>query len=644
MPTGDIVRSESGEYVLGRPLKAGMIGLVYEATHNETQQKMAVKVPVPNLSADGHKRFWQEYDVLAALAKRMTYPRLTVPQVEKGTIAARGEEVLLLEYVPEETVFTSRLLPLLEESEGLTGEVLALEAAVQYTRLLEHLHASNYTCADRKLADLRWKSMGDSGRLIVLDWNVVEEGKAGWANDIYMFGSLWCQMLAGRYPSANMNALDDGRWRDGKISYGTRLLVIQALEGGFADAFALRTAVQERLGILNQSAADLEREALQLYPMVVTPPRGTKPDFEQEWRALDKADLAVKMGDSLLDERDKFRGIVEKQGERLVSAVQQSFLTTRYEDGETAMQEVLTQAKSLASSRQDVPLRLRIARWHALINAGKSAITEGYGLRQHRETLAKVVAELETGVTENYDNRQWQDQKKRIKGLLQASGHDPDAAPLGKMGNLLADFYREAKAWEQWAWADVRSNEGQYEEAVTAVESAEAFLNAMVAYRDELAEQWPNLAAQKKIYREREAAKRLRDAWESQTDLKNAIGRPAHIAYVLSTTLPALAPQLGGDYEEIKIKQEPLDLLASLYQQVAYAEIYPDFWPSALQALNEAWKNEALKPLLRESAKIIISNGYRQAEELAILHTSRADALAKSIYSEIRTAQKGLNQ
>lgn len=644
MPTGDIVRSESGEYVLGRPLKAGMIGLVYEATHKETQQPMAVKVPVPNLSADGYKRFWQEYNVLAALAKRMTYPRLTVPQVEKGIIEARGEEVLLLEFVPEETVFTSKLLPLLEQKEGLAGEILALEAAVQYTRLLEHLHASNYTCPDRKLADLRWKPLGDSGRLIVLDWNVVEEGEAGRANDIYMFGSLWYQLLAGRYPSANMNALDDGRWRGGKISYGTRLLVIQALEGGFADAFALRTAVQERLVILKRPAADLGREALQLYLMVVTPPRGTKPDFEQEWQALDRADLAVKMGDNLHDERDKFRNIVEKQGERLVSAVQQSFLTTRYEDGETAVQEVLAQAESLAASRQDVPLRLRIARWHTLINAGKSAIAEGYGLRQHRETLAKVVAELETGVAGNDDSRDWQDRIKRIKGLLQASGHDPEAAELTKTGNLLADFYREAKAWEQWASAEVFSNDGQYGEAVTAVVSAETFLNKMVAYRDELAEQWPNLTAQKKLYREREAAKRLRDAWESQTDLKDAIGRPAHIAYVLSTTLPALVPQLGGNYEEIKIKEEPLILLANLYRQVAYAEIYPDFWSSALQALNEAWKDEALKPLLRESASAIIRSGYQQAKKLEALRTSQADALALSIYREGLIAQKGLNQ
>ena len=230
MPTGDRVRSGSDEYVLGQPLKAGTIGLVYEAKHTVTGQQMAAKVPVPNLSAEGRQRFWQEYDVLQELANQMRGLTFTVPEVKKGTVVGRSEEVLLLEFVPERLVFTSKVLPLLEQPNGLAGEKLALEAAVQYARLLEHLHVINYTCPDRKLADLRWQPLGDSGRLIVLDWNVVEQGDAGRANDLYLFGSLWYQLLAGRYPSANMNALDDGRWRNGKISYGTRLLVIQALE------------------------------------------------------------------------------------------------------------------------------------------------------------------------------------------------------------------------------------------------------------------------------------------------------------------------------------------------------------------------------------------------------------------------------
>lgn len=461
MPTGDIVRSGSDEFLLGRPLKAGVIGLVYEAEHLVTRQKKAVKVPVPNLSAEGRQRFRQEHDVLKALAEQMRGLTLTVPKVEKGEIVGRDEEALLLEFVPESLVFTGKLLPLLEQG-GLDGEKLALEAAGQYARLLENLHALHYTCPDRKLADLRWLPAGDTGRLIVLDWNVVEKDNSADAaqvkerrtNDLYLFGSLWYQMLAGRYPSANMNALDNGRWRDGKISYGTRLLVIQALEGGFEDATALRTAVQCRLAALNQPVETLDKEVQDLLPTVITPLRNVKPDFEQEWQALDKADLLVRLGVNLEDERERLCEIVKKQGDRLVSVVQQSFLTTRYEDGETAAQEVLIQAESLANSRQDVPLRLRIARWHTLINAGKTAIAEGYGLRQHRETLAKVVENLEEGVSENFDDHQWREKVDIIRKLLQETNHDPEVVQPATAGDQLADFYREAQAWRQWALAE----------------------------------------------------------------------------------------------------------------------------------------------------------------------------------------------
>lgn len=651
MPTGDKVRSGADEYVLERPLKAGMIGLVYEAKHAVTGQKMAVKVPVPNLSAEGRQRFWQEYDVLQALTDQMRGLTLTVPKVEKGTVVGRDEEALLLEFVPERLVFTSKVLPLLELPDGLAGEKLALAAAGQYARLLEHLHAAKYTCPDRKLADLRWQPSGDSGRLIVLDWNVVEKDngaddaqvKERRKNDLYLFGSLWYQLLAGRYPSANMNALDDGRWRQGKISYGTRLLVIQALEGGFETAQNLRTAVQERLNVLNQPVEALEKEALDLYPAVVTPPRDARPDFVQEWQALDFADLAVRLGAGLEDEREKLREIVEKQGDRLVSVVQQSFLTTRYDDGETAVQEVLAQAESLATSRQDIPLKLRIARWQTLIRAGKMAITEGHGLRPHREKLAKVVKYLEDGVSEKFYGSQWEDQVKAVKQLLQATGYDPDAVKPETAGNQLADFYREARAWQQWALAEASSNKGEYEKAVMAVDSVRSFLDDMVAYRVELEAQWPNLDAQKKLYRDREAARRLRDAWESQIDIENALGRPAHIAYVLSTTLPALEPQLGSEQKVMEMK-EPLVLLANLYRQVAYARMHPDFWPGVLQSLGEALANEQLRPLLQKEAREIIKTGYQDAEKLAALGTSHADDLAAKIYTDGLKAQQGLSR
>lgn len=99
-------------------------------------------------------------------------------------------------------------------------EPLALEIGRQYAEMLTILHRAELTCADRKLADLRWQKRYDfragetadlirwrevpAGSLMVLDWNVTEQATTGphgtIALDLFRFGILWHRMLLGVEP------------------------------------------------------------------------------------------------------------------------------------------------------------------------------------------------------------------------------------------------------------------------------------------------------------------------------------------------------------------------------------------------------------------------------------------------------------
>lgn len=625
MPTGDIIRSAGKEYVLGPPLKAGMIGIVYSAINE--QEKVAVKVPVPNLSKEGRERFWQEHNVLNELAQNMIGKRF-VPWVAKGEFLGRGEEALLLEFVPEETVLTKKFLSLVEQG-GLEGEKLALQAAVQYARLLEHLHSLNYTCPDRKLADIRWLDKDE--RLVVLDWNVVETGTAGRANDLYLFGSLWYQLLAGRYPSPYLNPLDDSSWRDGQITYGTRRLLIEVLAGGYATADELRTAVHERLELLEQ---DVRGEAQSLYAQYIQPTAGTQVDLEKEWEALDKLDLATRQGHLLENKRNKALDWVRKQGDRLIAAIKQAFLTTRYDEGETAVKE----ASHLVRSRQDTALQLRVARWRTVIAAGQTAISEAMRLRQDAETIAGIIELLENSVADNTDR--WQDAASSIKRKLLAIGQNPEQ-PQKETHRQIADFYREAQVWQHLQSAEANHYSGSYEQAISDIKSANRWLQAMVAYQRELESWLPNLNQRQKEYEQSQKNKQARQEWDRQTDIGSVVGQPGKIGEMLSRLLE-LATHVN-DVRLVEGKKEALDQLATLYRLTAYARLNPHFWPDALRALSVALQNSELKLSLHQEAIKILQDSYREANILAGWRSQPADQLAAEIYTKGLAIQRSLN-
>ncbi|RMD65001.1 hypothetical protein D6833_03580, partial [Candidatus Parcubacteria bacterium] len=167
-------------------------------------------------------------------------------------------------------------------------EPLALEIARQYAEMLTILHAAGLTCADRKLADLRWEQRyriragsredllrfqnESPGRLMVLDWNVTaEKTDEAVKYDLFRFGILWHRILLGEEP----RFLRGGEWRLkeplprhklwGTLSHPTRQILAKLLhfspEQRYSQAVWLLDDLENAIALWKMPAETLWRRA-----------------------------------------------------------------------------------------------------------------------------------------------------------------------------------------------------------------------------------------------------------------------------------------------------------------------------------------------------------------------------------------------
>ena len=212
-----------GNWRLTEPLGGGLKAQVYRGVDvDEPATQVAVKITARE--GGDLEAFRQELHTLLDLQRAEEdqqppthyFPRVVFPprpddRLMEQTIAGQPQIVLLLELLePREWWPLSEVL--MDQDDRRLPEPLALAIAEQYAHMLDILHGANKTCADRKLDDLRWQAAvkpddptwldtdEKPGQLIVLDWNVVDEGPAGRRLDMFRFGMLWHRLLLGVEP------------------------------------------------------------------------------------------------------------------------------------------------------------------------------------------------------------------------------------------------------------------------------------------------------------------------------------------------------------------------------------------------------------------------------------------------------------
>lgn len=197
-------------------------------------ETVAVKLGIPDLDPKVLDAFRSEYDTLQKLRQKAVelvgneaanyFPEPLHPPTD--FTAPRGKFCyFLMEFVQGQELQTVAA----QIKDVQEREQLCLKVGSQYAEVLQIMHAAGYTCNDRKLGDLIWRDE----HLVVLDWNVIGQGKAGIPSDLEKFGIFWYELLVGRSATYHPTAMWRGRriplpgkepaWGD--LSWGVRRIV-----------------------------------------------------------------------------------------------------------------------------------------------------------------------------------------------------------------------------------------------------------------------------------------------------------------------------------------------------------------------------------------------------------------------------------
>lgn len=299
-------------------------------------------------------------------------------------------------------------------------EPLGLAIAEQYVEMLRILHGADLTCADRKLADLRWTKAyalqpGDQadldrfrrgeppGQLMVLDWNVSARADSAYvALDLFHFGTLWHRMLLKSEPRFGKEwRLEEPLDRHPlwpTLSAGTQAILSRLFhpqpEKRYRDANALLKDIRDQRDLWRQQPDALWQIA-----------RSDGESPERRWAAVD---LLAKLTESWGARRTDFpdfdrvsRSVRHALERKPFQPLQEAF--DRREWG-TAQDEVERLAKAYAGE----PTRLLlIERYRQIVHAAQLA---GATFPALSSLWNNYVPELdELGANQRKDLKQWKD-------------------------------------------------------------------------------------------------------------------------------------------------------------------------------------------------------------------------------------------
>lgn len=300
-------------------------------------------------------------------------------------------------------------------------EPLALAIGLQYVEMLTILHGADLTCADRKLADLRWQEAyalrpddrtalsrwrnGEaSGQLMVLDWNVTDRADQDHiALDLFRFGVLWHRLLLGTEPR-----FQHGSWQLeeplnrhpawSSLSTGTQQILSRLFhpqpENRYRTATSLLEDLRKQIVLWQTSPHDLWDTA-----------RSEVKAIEERWTAIDLLRVLMEAWDASREDFSDFsrvynsirRAREEAPFRPLWSALDRS-------DWRTTQEEVNRLAKAFAT---DPTRRLQIDRYQQIITAnqrGDTPFPDLLRLRGYLDRLSELKEE-ELATLEGWKNR-----------------------------------------------------------------------------------------------------------------------------------------------------------------------------------------------------------------------------------------------
>lgn len=624
MATERFVLVKDKKYRITSYVHAGQFGTVYEAIsppEGTQREKVAVKIPAPNLNREQLETFYNEYEFMIRLGDKIQEEEKFIPWIEKGSLEEKDKgstDVLVMEYLPKDKMLGTKLGE--HDHNLLEREEMAIRAAVQYAKLLVALHDLGYTCQDRKTTDLRWiqKDIKDplDGRLVVLDWNVVHENADGESvsKDIFKFGSLWYQLMVAKFPPESPNVYQDELWRDGGISYGARYILRRALAASQHERYVsakdllddlenlskLYKTRHEELWNTAQSLFEEARRSDQEVQRILTQTqRFYDPRQGQEVsrliakalnagrQALSYFDLAWRKGSTDVEAaRSDCLKLVRGQPERLLRHLKHAFDVSNYKIG----LDVAEWVKQAASEVGEHGLRLRAARWEALLKAYQDGLKD-YFKADFRPQFERFMPlfdeekEIEPG--------KWEELAAAVEQILNEPSLPPGAI------HPLKDLMVEARIRAGLQRKDEALRRGEYARALGIIQEIQTIVGQLSsAYRDLLLYVLPNLNVLSKDLMELKklaAQETVQTYW--QGEILRALGKPDVVERLLETPFREIIQrEIGENSPEVlwlkALQKFYRNLSRSIWEGVGIEAV------NLLEASPKNWKFDTQKELL----------------------------------------------
>ena len=283
-------------YNLGKVLGKGETAIVYEASLDNgspfLQTDIAIKVAKDKSFNSYIER---EHLVLQELHSSHSAGATNLPSILGIAQTSDGRKALVLKPILKQS-----LLQLISQTKNqIEREMIILDAAAQYGNLLKLITESNKSCQDKKLLDFWWVREQTRGKLVVTDWNIVNESK-NQLLDIRRFGLLWYELVVGKQMKKGLfPSREDYEIVRDRVSYGLWYLVGRCISDSMG---AQILSVDELIELINKlssfyskSPKELEREAASDIATVKVELNRQKADI-----AWIKLDLAEKLGSKVL--------------------------------------------------------------------------------------------------------------------------------------------------------------------------------------------------------------------------------------------------------------------------------------------------------------------------------------------------------
>ena len=330
-PSDLLQDNQEKSYRIDKYLGEGVTAEVYQATREDNNQLVALKILRPNLPPEIVQSFRDEAPTIGELVQysRQRYPDepLHVPRVFGKSPTNAPLEFMVMEFVTGQA-----LDELIIATQGLVTngrEVDALLIARQVLQVLIVLHEDiRRSYSDFQLKNIWW--LPEQSLVKVMDWNHVstraKEGDvpSGAVGDLIRFGAYLYQLLTGQgafqtgESEAELAERASEKWT--RVSLGTRMILLKALHSNpqnrYQTAHEFLADVDTMLAMWQQDEDDLYDEASLALRQAKsrTPQSGSDPQTVAEYaQAVFTASRAINL--FILRSRDARR--IERMREEL---------------------------------------------------------------------------------------------------------------------------------------------------------------------------------------------------------------------------------------------------------------------------------------------------------------------------------------